>query len=235
VHTALGGAFFLLHLLDRLDLPGAACGADEPGSLLTRWNVLALVLEAWGADVSDPIFALFDELSGSDAVPVEDAAAWAFRRPPAAAAWFPPPATPWQWWCDGDRIIVVDPSSGLIMADVPRTADDLDVALAECRRAWPASATTVPTVVAGSPASTMIGTVESRWAHRVATLLSVLLERVGLDISIIHVSAKVDLIATTVRVGFDLDAVDLGVRRAGLDRTPGWVPGLGRIIELEFE
>ena len=66
-------------------------------------------------------------------------------------------------------------------------------------------------------------------------MLSVLLERVGLDISIIHVSAKVDLIATTVRVGFDLDAVDLGVRRAGLDRTPGWVPGLGRIIELEFE
>jgi hypothetical protein len=34
---------------------------------------------------------------------------------------------------------------------------------------------------------------------------------------------------------FDLHAVDLRVRRAGLDLNPGWVPWLGRVVGFHFE
>jgi hypothetical protein len=31
-----------------------------------------------------------------------------------------------------------------------------------------------------------------------------------------------------------MERVDLDVRRAGLDRDPGWVPWLGRCVRFEF-
>lgn len=39
---------------------------------------------------------------------------------------------------------------------------------------------------------------------------------------------------THVDVNLPLSAVDLDVRRAGLDASPGWVPELGRVVTLEF-
>ncbi|MFN8468429.1 MAG: hypothetical protein U0X20_22920 [Caldilineaceae bacterium] len=40
---------------------------------------------------------------------------------------------------------------------------------------------------------------------------------------------------THVDVFFDLDAVDLLVRRLGLDLDPGWVPWLGRVVTFYYE
>jgi hypothetical protein len=40
---------------------------------------------------------------------------------------------------------------------------------------------------------------------------------------------------THVDVLLDLEDVDLAARIAGLDRDPGWVPMLGRVVAFHFE
>lgn len=48
-------------------------------------------------------------------------------------------------------------------------------------------------------------------------------------------AAWMQLSATHLDVIFSFDQVDLSVRRLGLDVDPGWVPWLGRIVNLHFE
>jgi len=38
-----------------------------------------------------------------------------------------------------------------------------------------------------------------------------------------------------VDVVIPLDCIDLRVRRAGLDRDPGWLPSHGRVVYFHFE
>ena len=45
---------------------------------------------------------------------------------------------------------------------------------------------------------------------------------------------RVHVSATHVDVVFSLDHVDLAARKSGLDRDPGWVPALGRIVLFHF-
>jgi hypothetical protein len=45
---------------------------------------------------------------------------------------------------------------------------------------------------------------------------------------------RVDLAPETMTVTLSLEGIDLAVRRAGLDRDPGWVPWLGRFVRLVF-
>ncbi len=47
--------------------------------------------------------------------------------------------------------------------------------------------------------------------------------------------AWLQLSATHLDVVFALDQAELAVRRLGLDANPGWVPWLGRIVQLHFE
>ncbi len=39
---------------------------------------------------------------------------------------------------------------------------------------------------------------------------------------------------THLDVTFDQTQLDIGIRRAGLDIDPGWVPWLGRIIYIHY-
>jgi hypothetical protein len=40
---------------------------------------------------------------------------------------------------------------------------------------------------------------------------------------------------THVDLTMGLDQIAVPIRRAGLDRDPGWVPDLGRIVAFHFE
>jgi hypothetical protein len=40
---------------------------------------------------------------------------------------------------------------------------------------------------------------------------------------------------THVDLFMRLDSIDLAARAAGLDRDPGWVPELGRVVLLHFD
>ncbi|MCU1500744.1 MAG: hypothetical protein JWM12_98, partial [Ilumatobacteraceae bacterium] len=178
IRSRYGGAFYLLVLLDRLDLPASADGDDEPGASLSRWAVLELVLRQFGADTADPLLAALARLDGRDpsdpaavrSVPSERSA---YRLRPAARAWFGPPRAPWRWWTEGTaprRLVLVDPgiAAGLLVADVPLDVEDdpARVAAAECAAGWPADAAgtsvlAVPVPPAGAPPDS---SATGRWA-----------------------------------------------------------------------
>ena len=59
--------------------------------------------------------------------------------------------------------------------------------------------------------------------------------RVGIGLhSLVWRPARLSLTPTHVDVWQDLDAVDLRLRRAGLDLDPGWVPWLGRVLCFHY-
>ena len=53
--------------------------------------------------------------------------------------------------------------------------------------------------------------------------------------SLVRRRARVILTATHWDVMFPLADIDLRVRRLALDTDPGWVPWLGRVVQLHFD
>ncbi len=53
--------------------------------------------------------------------------------------------------------------------------------------------------------------------------------------TLLEAPARVFVTATHVDVVLPLEAISLPVRRAGLDRDPGWLPAWGRVIQFQFD
>jgi hypothetical protein len=48
-------------------------------------------------------------------------------------------------------------------------------------------------------------------------------------------SGHLEITRTHVDLFLPLDSADIGLRRAGLDRSPGWLPDYGRIVQFHYE
>jgi hypothetical protein len=68
-------------------------------------------------------------------------------------------------------------------------------------------------------------TAARRWLRRFA--------RIGLHDLVRRVGA-LSVTRTHLDVHFDLRAVDIRIRRAGLDLDPGWLPWLGRVVAFHY-
>ncbi len=89
-------------------------------------------------------------------------------------------------------------------------------------------AATRPELDAGLRAATTHGL----W---LAACRRVLRRRVGIGLaSVVTRPARLAIGATHVDLFFPLSAVDVRVRRAGLDVDPGWVPWLGRVVAFHY-
>jgi hypothetical protein len=51
---------------------------------------------------------------------------------------------------------------------------------------------------------------------------------------VLQLAAVIDATATRVDAEFDLAALPVAIRLAGLDRDPGWIPATGRTIHFHF-
>lgn len=72
----------------------------------------------------------------------------------------------------------------------------------------------------------------ARWLGRCRRLLR---RDVGIGLySLVCRPARIAITATHVDVWQAIDAVDLRLRRAGLDIDPGWVPWLGRVLRFHY-
>lgn len=105
---------------------------------------------------------------------------------------------------------------------------DAGAAADDPQHAWLALSPTDASLVAAVEAQRALR--EWRWRLR-----RVLRRRVGIDLlALVRRDAWVSATATHVDVVFPLDAVDLRLRRHGLDSDPGWVPWFGRIVAFHF-
>jgi hypothetical protein len=51
----------------------------------------------------------------------------------------------------------------------------------------------------------------------------------------LKIAARIELKSENVTVLMPMEQINLNLRRAGLDRNPGWVPWSQKIVRFEFE
>ena len=253
--TALGGAFYLINVLDALDLPAAA-ETPPVGEHVGAWAVLeALARALLGPDEdtlrpNDPLWRVLATLDDrrpdsptGRALDEEADAPDAYRMPPA---WLetPPVESPvdGHWAVTDDRLRVWTDLG--CVADLEATDDPA----AQAETAWDQLPNTGRLRRGDSPDAMPRALVPdacapalARWAARAApyvrhrlAALSVEGEESDWVADLFAVDARLYTTDLNVDLVCPLDAADLDARVAGLDRSPGWWAAGGRIVRFHF-
>jgi hypothetical protein len=233
--TGLASLLFLVNFVvwldDRADPPWPAGWALV--ELLGRY-----LLGDRLADVADdPLWEVLAELDGRRAGtvaavglgpgdPLRLPRAWLERWPPA-----PPGYVARR---HGKRLVIRHPRAGFVAADVPCPAGAF-----EQQRAAEAGWLGDVGVAAGDLATDGLAEPENpsprrRFDQAVGAFVRWLLRSRGIAAAALATPGRVLVTGTHVDVVLSLQDIDLAVRVAGLDRDPGWVPALSRIVLFHF-
>jgi hypothetical protein len=186
----------------------------------------------FGDFADDPLWDVLAELDGrrpGTPPAVEFGAAGPLRLPQSWLRRWPPPQLPYAAHRSGERLVVRHPEAGFVAADVPCPPGRLDEA-----RAAEAALLGDAEIIPGAPATSAAATPGQRFGDAVGAFVGWLLRSRGIAVSSLTTPGRVRVTATHVDVALSLQDVDLAVRLAGLDRDPGWVPMLGRIVLFHF-
>ena len=261
--TGLGGVFYLVNVLDALDLPDAA--ATPPvGEHVGAWAVLeALARVLLGPDddtlrPNDPLWRVLATLDGRGPdVPAGRALdeAAGYRMPPA---WLeaPPVESPVDGqWAVTDGRLRVWTDLGCV-ADLAVTDDPAAQADAEWARLpntgalhRAESADAMPLAFEPGACTPALAHWAARAApyvrHRLAAALGVEAPRsddatAGSEesdwvVDLFAVDARLYTTDLNMDLVYPLDAADLNARVAGLDQSPGWWAAGGRIVRFHFQ
>ena len=228
--TALASLLFLVNFVVWLD-------TEEDSPLPTGWALVELLgRHLLGAQLSDfaddPLWDVLAELDGrrpGTPPDVELEAAVPLRLPRAWLRRWPPPDRTYVAHWDSERLVVRHLEAGFVVADVPCPAHRVDeVAAAEAARLEDADVIVDGSVAGAAP------TRERRFGEAVGAFVDWLLRSRGIAVSSLMSPGLVRVTSTHIDVVLSLEDVDLAVRVAGLDRDPGWVPLLGRIVLFHF-
>jgi len=215
---------FVVWLDDRADPPWPAGWALV--ELLGRY-----LLGDRLADVADdPLWDVLAELDGRrpGTVPaVGLGPADPLRLPRAWLERWPPPAPGYVARRHGERLVIRHPQAGFVAADVPCPAGTFEEVRA-AEAAWLGDVE----VAADGPADP--ATPVRRFDDAVGAFASWLLRSRGIAAQALAAPGRVLVTSTHLDVMLSLQDIDLAVRVAGLDRDPGWVPQLGRIVLFHF-
>lgn len=250
--TLLGGLFFLLPLLRRLELLQWRGGPFSCLSELRPWERLELLGESLLQEESstfqgDPVWRLLALLDGREA---GEAAGGRLQRaheyllPPDWLGHLPADANAWTAQFDGRYLKVLHPA-GVTAADIPCSPETLPE---KCRRVNAAfdlaldwrrvENTTVPLSSAEPPASE-----SQRWAAVMRPFLRHLIAAIFPDAPVperdvvkrlLYRTADIYYGAPHLDILFPLESSDIAIRKAGLDANPGWLPELGLVVTFYF-
>jgi hypothetical protein len=244
VPTGIGGLFFLINVGQALELYSDFSRPLTPGIALPLWDFLALLaLGLLGDGVrDDPAWSLLARLArrGDGEEPgrgFDPPDRW--EVPPSWLAPFPEPGA-WAWSAAHGRLRVEHPA-GFPVVDRPRAADDPEAeAVAVVRRYREdlefSIVDATPTEVPREPSPL------ARWAGALSAYVGRRLARaVGQDDAgkaaalVCRLGATALVTPTRLDVVLSLAELPVEVRRAGLDRDPGWVPAAGRYVAFHFD
>ena len=256
IQTRLGGVFYLVHAINRLDLPHAFDEAWTNGHR-NPWGALSLIGRALlGPQFSrrDSLWRALDTLAGwQDAAP-------RFRAAPLGPSSDPPWFAPHRWpdelrdplgdvaWARAGKRACIWSQAGRYLLAHQHAGADAAASAAQLLEKFdrPAGAGTLkhratPDIPWSPPPVLPTGCAPryGRWVAAVAPAVQRRLRLAageGVPIAdLLRASARVYVTASHVDVVFPLATINLRVRRAGLDRNPGWLPDFGRVIYFHFE
>ena len=237
VWTQIGGVLFLINVLEWMGLFGHLPAGHSP------WRVIAALARAlmgnefsrYAHDALWEVLVSLDQTAPSAAV----MSVANFRLRPEWLRLDPQAERHWMAHADSNRLLVTDAAAGYVVLDEPlngRLAADVLAAALEDYAAqgveW------LPYLPAIFPA----GGVEE-WTARLALFLQTgLVFWLGLEEKSDHaITAALlarpgRLLVSRTHIDFfsPPDRVSIAVRRAGLDRDPGWQPDLGYIVLFHF-
>lgn len=250
VYTELGGIFYLVNVAIHLGHYGDFTTPAEPGLTLSPWDWAALVGRHLlpRARRREAVWEMLAWLAGRtvDTPPGE-----AFRVPSTwrmPAEWlepFSPTSRPWVIRRSGGRLVLRHPS-GFPVLDRPLGRESEAVLVRELRRHRPSPRTREERAPAAR-GSTMrdwggVSPALARWVGWTAEYVAA---RVQLALgsatpaaaarTLLRRRAVIAAGPERVDLRFWLDDHPVAIRRAGLDRDPGFVPAAGRVIAFHFD
>jgi hypothetical protein len=252
--TVLGGAFYLLNLMESLDLPDCFEQDWRLATDLGSWGLLELLCRGLldrchPEAVGDPLWSLLAELDGRE----PDVLPGARLRDPGSfrlpQQWPLPGIDALSWAADrGTLWLWVEPQS--LLAEVIAPKHLLEPMALELARDRIPGASLQRRSPGEAPVARLDGSLTMgldaaprRWLERTLPYLYFRL-RLALDEDTRHeelgerllcYAARVYLSSAHLDVVLRLSDVSVALRRAGLDRDPGWLPELGRVVRFHFE
>jgi hypothetical protein len=242
IDTSLGGLFYLLNLALQLDLYGDFTRPLEPGIALDPWEFAYLLgVGLLGGRRPDPVWQLLTELAGRHQ---GETPGHGFRPPRAwrvPRVWLEPLDHDGAWtWSAAAGLLRARHPRGFVVVAAPRTqappAEQLRLELKRLAPVAPSPAlrrTTLPS----EPRRPL-----ARWNARMTAYCRARLEAV-LDIEpgesaaelLLAHRARVFATPSHLDVVLSLETLPVSIRRAGLDRDPGWIPAARRYLTFHFE
>ena len=243
VPSRFASVLYLVNLLGWLDL---TAGWPE-GAAVGGWAVLELaarhLLTADAAPRDDPLWGLLAGLDGREPGTVAETGIGADDPVRLPAAWlrrWTPPRASWEWAGQQGRMLLADQRRGFVVADVPCPAGQGAAAAAAEHARLHASGVSgslhpgLPRDASGPPGPS--GTPGwTRWRATVGQFVAWLLASRDVQASALAQPGRIAVTRTHVDVMLDLERVDMAARACCLDRDPGWVPDLGRIVLFHFQ
>lgn len=249
IPTRLGGAFYLVNLLDRLHLPQTLPAL----AALNCWELLAaltagLLDERYPGYQEDPLWRLFSDLAGL----ALESGPWGASLPAPPSHFLLPPA----WLAQAGfthlpATIGEDPATGRCLCGAGRfllaELGPSPTALAQVEARFATAGIHLSTADYPVPELPPLHPLLRErlapplawWLVRLLPYLGFLLGHLlddpdGLPETLLGQPATVAITRTHVDVQFPLESIDMRARRAGLDRNPGWQPTFARIITFHF-
>lgn len=241
--SQFASVLYLINLLCWLDLPAAW----PEGAAVGGWAVVELLarhlLTDRAAPPGDPLWRLLAELDGREPGTCPDVGIGADDpvRLPAEwlRRWAPSPAN-WEWAEWQGRMQLADRCRGLTVADVPCPPGQ-GAAAAAAEYARLCAVVVSGSLCPGLPPQAA-GPVDdggppgwARWRATIGQFVAWLLASRDVQASALTQPGRIAVTRTHMDVVLDLEHVDVAARACCLDRDPGWVPDLGRIILFHFE
>ena len=250
--TKLAGAFYLINMMQRLQLP--AC-FDETWNLsrhLSPWAVLELLArglvnaENEGA-AADPLWLALAELDGRLPETLPD---YPFSAPQTIALpshWLTQLELNHSWiWASNGRSFRIWSEQGFLVCEQPVSAGKQTAAEAH---AWLRQAglhqrpvlahgrfADAPIDPTDSPLLTDLPVGLTHWLGFVLPYIRRWLKNtVAGEDDILLQNGRLYLSSSHVDVVMPLSGIKLAVRLAGLDLDPGWLPDYGRVIQFHFD
>jgi hypothetical protein len=256
VATRLAGLFYLLNVAIYLGIYGDFTTPRRPGIALDPWDFVALVGRRLLADAhrEDPVWRVLAELAPDDLPGAGFSAPRTWRVPPE---WLEPfeagHRRPWRCVTFAGRARVLHPS-GFTVIDIPVQGDGASQVARELARygaplvapARPERQGAPPVTRDDPPPPRRTGAGRRAGLHRWtgwiaeyvdARLRIALRARTGPAAVAVVLKRPGTIRASAGRVDVTFPLADLPValRRAGIDRSPGWVPAAGRHLDFHFD
>jgi hypothetical protein len=248
--TALSGVFFLINLMIALDLPACFEETWQLESGLGAWGVLEALGRALvppeAAHPGDPLWCALKNLGGCgvdelgcalpDRVDYAMPALWHEHRPD--------PSDRALYWSENTGTIRVWTAAGYVSNEIfvsPGISEAAGHALAQhCTGETDlrhADFNQAPLADLPAQHCASLHAALRRWLRLVIPFLRLRLARAGIDADpkLFERPGRLFVTSTHVDLVMPENAVWLPVRRAGLDRNPGWLGDFGRIILFHYE